>query len=284
MDRIMMSMKNDNLARPAKNQIRLRLLTKRIADLIFPYHVLDEEGSMVKFEHMLNQGYGFIVIINHFSTRDSAQVLAHLLDNQAVGPRPILAPVAYHQHNSIVQFWSQRMAIELCPIVTARTVEALGDEYIQGAGLAEYASLAMDCLRQGGVLLLAPQGGRQSTLGEPEGRPLGNLLALARRRGVEKVALMFIGLGYPGVADYSRKRVGGANIGKRYELRIGQTITTEEAIHLAGGRRRIDAWSFQQLRRLVPAIYGVEQTLSSAIDAELKNEHPLIESQNEPTD
>jgi hypothetical protein len=226
---------------------------------------------------MLDQGYGFIVLMNHFSTRDSVQVLALLLGTPAVIRQPILAPVAHHQLKPLFYFCSVRMALQLCPIVTAKTVKVLGSNFIQGSGMAEYTSKAMECLGLGGVLLLAPQGSRRSTLGDPAGRPLGNLLSLAKRRGVKNVALMFIGLGIPSVADYSRKRVGGANIGNGYELRFGQTIAAEEAVHLAGGRRRIDSWSFQQLRRLVPVTYAFKPTPSPGIDAELDKEYLLAE-------
>jgi hypothetical protein len=139
----------------------MRSLAREIATLVFPCQVLDEQRSMIRFDQMLDQGYGFIVLMNHFSKRDALQVLALLFGTPAVISQPILAPVAYHQFNPLFHFCSKRMALQLCPIVTARTVELLGSSYIQGSGLAAYVSMAMNCLGLGGVLLLAPQGSRR---------------------------------------------------------------------------------------------------------------------------
>ncbi len=250
-------MKFDQSFEPlSPSQLLCRKLGRGLANALFPYTLDDDCRALDTAEAFLSEGYGLIVLMNHFSTRDSAQALALLLSNSEVMRRPILAPVAYHQHNAVVAFWTDRLAIELCPIVTADTIRELGSDFRQGDGLLEYATGALECLKKGGIILLAPQGGRRSTLGQPQGRPLGNLLAIAKRNGVDNICLLFVGLAIPGVMDYSTKMVGGANVGKSYRVNLNNVRPVEEAVRLAGGRKKIDEWAFDQLRQLVPVAYG----------------------------
>lgn len=240
---------------PTAGQRFLRGLGRSIANVIFPYSLSDNWQGLAEGEALLERGYGLITIMNHFSSRDAPQVFALLLGTPTIMRRPIVAPVAYHQYSTFVQFWSDRMAIQMCPIVTAETVKRMGSSYRQGDGLAEYVAATIDCFDAGGVVLLAPQGGRQASLGEPTARPVGNLLALAKRGGADRIALMFIGLGIPGVRDYSKDHVGGANIAKTYEIRIGKTLPAEQVLDVAGGLKHIDAQVFDYLKQLVPAPY-----------------------------
>jgi hypothetical protein len=57
------------------------------------------------------------------------------------------------------------------------------------------------------------------------------------------------------VASYDKKTVGGSNLFRRFDLRIGQPYIADEAVELAGGIDLLDAWIFEELAELVPDVY-----------------------------
>lgn len=148
-----------------------------------------------------------------------------------------------------------RMGVRLLPVTTPEAVARHGPAPNFGVSPLCYAREAISTLAAGGIVLLAPQAGRRSTLGEPQLRPVSLLLAQARRQGVRDVALLFVGLGMEGITDYALEKVGGLNLGRRYEIQVGQTFTLDEALAAAGRLRMLDAWSFQCLQEWVPLAY-----------------------------
>jgi hypothetical protein len=241
---------------PFSTSLMLRKIAGTLAVVVLPCQQFGEAQHVAEAETILEQGYGLIVIMNHFSFRDPLQVLSWLFRNPTAGRRPIAGPIAYHMHDTPIQFMTDRLRIQICPVVTAKTIELQGSKHRPGAGIREYLDAALETLSVGGILLLAPQGGRKCRLGKRVGRPLGNIVAHARRRDVSNFALLCVGLGMPDVVDYSRKKVGGLNLLRSYDLRVGQPITISEALERAGGIKMIDAWIFDRLSELLPPLYG----------------------------
>lgn len=218
--------------------------------------VYDDKDSLYAAQRFLEDGYGLIVVINHFSQRDGLEVIHLLFQNSTMRRRPFLAPVALQHYGTIAQFFANKLGLQLQPIVTDSTIQLLGDGVNRGDGLVDYLVAAIACLRQGGIVLIAPQGGRQVAIGQPTHRPIGSLMAQAKRCGVERLAFMFIGLGMGGETEYTTDIVGDFNFQRVYELRLGETIPAKRLLTLAGGRRYVDAWIFEYLRQLVPVPYG----------------------------
>jgi hypothetical protein len=81
------------------------------------------------------------------------------------------------------------------------------------------------------------------------------LLGAALDAGVQRVALLFMGLSIPGATTYDRRVVGGLNLFRRYEARYGMPVTLSRALEEAGGREGLDAWAFARLAELVPDVY-----------------------------
>lgn len=238
-------------------QYRLRGAAAYLVGLILPYRANEGEDSFERAAALLSEGYGLVVLMNHFSTRDAPQVLSFLCRNRAICRYPFLAPVAFHQYRQyglLVRALADWFAIRLQPIVTARTVKKLGAVHKRGHGLTDYLQQASRHLDNGGVMLLAPQGGRRSRLGKPRGRPLGRLLAQAEVDDVQHVAFCFLGLGLDGQGDYDGN-VAGFNLGRRYEITVGPTVTLREMLEETDGVDQVDDWVFAQLARLVPDGY-----------------------------
>jgi 1-acyl-sn-glycerol-3-phosphate acyltransferase len=237
----------------------IRLVIRRIAGLlafvVYPCRHFVKARHVTQVETILEQGNGLIVLMNHFSMRDALQVAAWLYRKRVAGRRLIVAPVAYHQHNPIVRFLADLIAIKLCPIVTSRTIKLGNGEKRRGAGIRDYLNTAVDSLSDGGIVLIAPQGSRKSQLGRPVGHPVGNIISRAGRKGVHNFGIMCFGLGMPGVTSYDKKSVGGSNTFRLFDLRIGQPYLADEAVELAGGIDLLDSWIFEELGELVPDVY-----------------------------
>lgn len=245
---------------PAAQRL-LRRVGVGLATFILPCFVVDENGGFARAESLLDDGYGLIVLLNHFSTRDGPQVLCLLGRNRTMRRRTFVGPVAYHQwheHGLLVRVLTDLFAIRLFPVVTPSAGKVHGLRDRQGDGLGAYLRAASAGLKQGKIVLLAPQARRCERLGvPPHGRPVAKLLAQARADKVQRVALVFIGLSIPHEEDYSRSNVGGMNFSTLYEARVGPTFTVDEALREAQGISAVDDWVFARLGDLVPAAYGM---------------------------
>lgn len=234
-----------------------RRLVRAGVHFIIPADAILDAGGLQRAESLARAGYGTLVLMNHFSLRDGLQVLHLVYGSEALRRRPTLAPAAsQHLAGRLLPTLANAVGIRLLPITTMEAVKEQGLDPASGLNPLVYARQAIGALRAGGIVLLAPQAGRRSLLGEPQMRPVSLLLAQARRQRVRDVALFFVGLGIAGESDYSLEKVGGLNPGRRYEVRIGQTFTLDEAIARAGGLRGLDAWVYRELRRWVPEPYS----------------------------
>lgn len=241
--------------RPSYWQIKFRQIAVASTGFLLRNILIDPHNGLIDGEQYLKDGYGIIVLMNHFSKRDAPQVLKLLFSNDCFRQRPFVAPVARHHYRPAVRYFSEMLGFRIQPIVNTNTVRLLGDRVKLGDGLVDYLQAAMACLTRSGVVLLAPQGGRKPTLGKPVGRPLGSLLAQAKRHSLERLALMFIGLGICEAKDYAAEKVSGSNFHLIYQMKVGKTLPAAQALKMAGGRKNVDAWSFDVLSQLVPSVY-----------------------------
>lgn len=233
-----------------------RRLVRAGVHFVIPADAVLDAGGLRRAGSLARAGYGTLVLMNHFSLRDGLQVLHLIYGSEALRRRPTLAPAAsQHLVGPLLPALAEAVGVRLLPITTAEAVREQGLDPATGVNPLVYARQAIGILRAGGIVLLAPQAGRRPVLGEPRMRPVSLLLAQARRQRVRDVALLFVGLGIAGESDYTLANVGGLNPGRRYEVRIGQAFTLDEALARAGGLRGLDAWVYRELRRWVPAPY-----------------------------
>jgi hypothetical protein len=233
----------------------MRKLAIWLAAVTLPCQFHVDDQHVAEAETILEQGNGLIILMNHFSMRDALQVTSWLFRHRVASRRRIVAPVAFHQDGFVIRVMSNLVAIELCPIVTSRTEELGAGGKRRGSGIRDYLNTAVETLKHGGMVLVAPQGSRKSQLGEPVGHPVGNIISWAKRKGAQNLGTWCFGLGITGATSYDKKKVSGSNFFRRFDLRIGKPYIAEEAIEIAGGIDMVDTWVFDQLAELVPEAY-----------------------------
>ena len=225
---------------------------------LLPSQIVRDEGGLVEAEALVREGCGLIALMNHFSMRDSLEVLRLLYARPALRSRPTVAPVAAQHAGKAIYLLADLLAVQLCPINSPEALAELGPDAPPALSALEYTQQAVAVLGRAGIVPLSPQAGRRPALVRPAMRPLSMLMVQARRKRVQKIAILLLGLGIRNESDYSLAHAGGLNLGRVYEIQIGSTFTSEEALAAAGNWRALDDWALEQLRPLVPAAYRAE--------------------------
>jgi hypothetical protein len=274
---------------PSIFQRSFRELGHALGYFVFPHALIDEREGLSGAEKLILDGYGLMVVINHFSKRDGIQAAISMCDNRVFKKKPILLPIGLHQfeQHREVQVLAPISGVQLMPISTRNTVEFVSEEYGEmedwpeeiieryerGKGMREYMDGAVQMVNAGGIVIVAAQGRRRESLGEaPEEHTMGALLAYGWGRiDIDRVAILCVGLSIPGETDYSEENAGGLNWRRLYEIRVGNVNTLKQALSSAYGkdvggeldpkeyreaRRQFDQWVYSQLRELVPEEYG----------------------------
>lgn len=224
---------------------------------------------------MREEKLGLMVLITHFSRSDPIIAMKALAGHPYFGKKRIVAPVAAHQMLPRIIGLRNRarsMGVDLFPVVTENTVARAklknrnADSKV-GDGKGAFTTAAIEALKGEGIVVWAPQGERQPTLGTPKGNEVAGFIRNAQRHGVFNFAVMFMGFEINGVRDYSSVR--DFNWFKRYDVNVGVTMTVEEILKCLGGDiRKVDNFAYGQLARvsppsyLTPRVSGEAQTVS----------------------
>jgi len=224
--------------------------------LPFPCDVSVVDDGLARAKELLRDNYGLAIIWNHSNMRDGPAIIVHIIfANSTLNSRRVLVPIADHQHGMITRILAKTLDTDLVPIVTNETL-ARGKAGARpvGHGKLRYAHEAISILKQGGVVVLAPQGTRGNYLADESGieRSLRFLVKLTDREQFDRFALLFVGISMKGIQDYNSENLRGLNHGVTYNLRVGRCVTKEEAIKLAGGN--YGSWVCEELKPLVPEI------------------------------
>lgn len=227
------------------------------------------EGGLKRAEDLNEEGYGLIMLILHFSRRDPMQAMNEIIRSK-MRDREISGPIAAHQTVHGIATWiARRMGINMDTVVTKQTNEKARingkPERMVGYGSLKYMRNAKEALLNGGVMVVAPQATRETTLEYDGQKTVGGLLNFAvLRPGNEKVAMHFVSFGIDGTDDYGEK--SGFNLRDKYQVTHGPTFTVEEALAEAAklsqdendedaGINNIDRFVFDQLAQISPAAY-----------------------------
>lgn len=225
---------------------------------LFRSEVQESAGGLARAEQLLVDGYGLIICANHFSRGDPVRIFDEIIfKSNVMRKRRIAVAVASHQFDNILKFSGKLLDLQLLPVVTNETIrlnKASQDDYHRIKSLFSYLKKSAETLKQAGIVLLFPQGTRQTQLVIPEKGAAG-VLARFLNEKLERLAFLCIGLGIDGVEDYSREKIGGLNLARKYQMVIGQTWTWQEILQQVGTVREVDRLIFTQLGDLVPANY-----------------------------
>jgi hypothetical protein len=231
----------------------------------------DEKCSINKAKEMSKNGKGLIIVINHPTGKDPEQALYEIFRHSILDTKKVITPIAYHIDNFLYPILKPLIGLTRKPIVTESTIKKGKNKgHKLNEGMTEYFDEAIEGLKKGEIVVVAPQGERMSHLGEPDKPTIGRFMAGAKRKDLNDYAFLFIGFGIEGVSDYSNKKLTGLNLFKRYTTNIGSCLTSEEilvrAAFLAKEAKKIsgktesvykfvDQVIFEELRNVVPANY-----------------------------
>lgn len=235
-----------------------RKATRAILSVALPQERQDADSNgLARAEQLHQEGYGIIVLINHFSRTDPIHAMEAMVKSPEFANQRISAPIAKHQAVTGIVGLGQATGIMLHEVVTQQTIESAEKKgktqnLKLGDGNMPYVRDATQTLLDGGIVIMAPQATRRPILEfDPQKQPVRALLLWARNN--PKIAIHFIALGIEGLGDYSKKR--GTNIGTRYQIIHGPTFKRSEAEEQAGGGKDIDRWAFEELVKIVPKEY-----------------------------
>lgn len=216
------------------------MIARKLIPLAFPYKFEERvEGAVETLEKLIKEGYGTIFFFPHFSENETLLSPVVIADNvQGVTDKNFEMPIALHMANKPGLKAAARFAdIDMPTLVTSDTgkkeieFKAKGKEILWDSSDPEaytkvYALRTRRNLKGGGVVGIAPQGGRRPKFAEFEPGVIGLVEAVCKR--VDKVCVVFVGVSIPGITDYSKEKVGGLNIRKEYLFTMGDVMTMQE--------------------------------------------------------
>ena len=210
-----------------------------------------ECDGLADFEKMLLEGFGGVVVFKHFSLKDPPLILKEIASlSKVVRRRNIIAPTSSHQVLPGEMAVTNVLGIRIDIIVTENTVKKAvrqGKPVPKlGEGNEQFIRDAVEIVRQGGILFIAPEGERKPNLkpyyeraeGQTPKRPVGFFLAAARGSNVENIAFLFVDLRLSGREDYWGK--SSFNALDKYEVRIGRALTLRQVMEIAGKAGDVD--------------------------------------------
>lgn len=226
-----------------------RGLARRIIGTPFRSEVWESADGLARAEQLLTEGWGLVILANHFSLGDPPRIFKDVIfASQVMRQRKILVPVAFHQFGKGLMFAGKRLDIELAPVVTEETLRRNNNIGSRHEGLFEYISKASGILQRGGVVLLFPQGTRSRDLESSETRAVSFLLRFTNNGQFDHLAFLLTGIG---LADRYPGKIDGYNLMKKYQIVIGETYTKEEILNKAASLAiSVDHWVFGQLANL----------------------------------
>lgn len=198
-----------------------------------------EENGLARFEEKVDkEGYGGIVVLKHFSLKDPPQALKDIVFGSSVlRGKEVVVPAARHQVYPGLRQFARLFGVTIDPIVTERTVERAIEKEKPipkiDEGRDQFVKDALDHLKRGQLVALAPEGTRRPNLEPYPKSSIGSLLGAARLAKA-KVAVLFVDFRVAGQEEGYWDR-SGFNPLKKYEARIGRCLTAEEMLQMANG-------------------------------------------------
>lgn len=233
------------------------------------------EDGLSRLEELAKKGYGSLILPIHFSKSDGPRVIATVFEDPVLGKREILLPEAIHQHRKWKGPVGKLIGVTICPIVTDNTRKFVKDNPSEATKFEEaiarnptadllrkYIDRALYVLGSGGVVIMFPQGGRCPSL-TTISSATHTLLNQSNRREIEKIAILFLGLGIKGEEDYQKDGIDDVNLHKIYEVRVGRTLIKKELFEEAMEKNQsVDTVVLEELRKVVPPAYLTQTALT----------------------
>lgn len=244
----------------SKHLLRRAMATKFFELVPFPNETLVRYDAIKQAEEFVKNGYSMLYLYTHGAKDDQIRFLSALWTRSTILRKlDTYTPVAWHVRKE-TKFMTDMFGIKMRSIVTQDTVDK-GLNYDDNGkkiplhyGEKDYVIEGRDELRNGGSVLVAPQQGRRNSLEWTDKKPVEFLLHGLDEN--QKVAIMFVGLGFVNEKNYDRDFTG-LNPFRKFLIKIGPTITREELSQNAKKENMtMDQYVLLQLGENVPTPYN----------------------------
>lgn len=222
--------------------IRRKVVVGTLGPTLFRSETLvePETNGFADFESKVAEGYGGIIVFKHFSLKDPAQVFKPIFSSPVLREKEFVIPSAIHQTYPGMVGFSALVGVKIDRVVTKRSVEKALEKGkpapVLNEGSEEFVRDAIDYLKRGQLVVVAPEATRKNTLETYGTNSVGTLLGAARLARA-KVAVICLDMRLAGRKEgYWDK--SGPNLLNKYELRFGRMLTGDEIIAMAGNKYR----------------------------------------------
>lgn len=213
---------------------------------LFPIEVQDSRRLLPRLYALLNEGYGFLFVINHEKESDVFNIMNMIFSDKHLNQKEFVSAMAWHRyyHKNLAVRLLTRLGIKLGdvktqPVVTHHTIQIAQQRGIKvpplNYGYDKFAGSAITVIGAGGMAGLAPQSeisDLQQLVEEMQSSPnkkrspgMGTFLATTDHKKLDKVAILFLG-----IQSTSDKKLP---IGVRHTINVGNVLTKQELMDLA---------------------------------------------------
>lgn len=263
------------------NKLARFALTQATSLLLFKSERKIKTVGMQRTEKLAEDGYTVIMVTNHFGKRDQEQAIIDVIFRSPVlKDRPVLSPIAIHQNSGLLKTPQKILKVTLTPLVTESTMKLSEEARVAlilknkdgiyknnedgkmklNDGSIEFAKEAVATAKCHGTIIISAQGTEKDKLGTPNKPTVSSLLLKLKRGGVEKIALVFVGVGIKNATDYQKEHVNKPRslLLSKYTVEVGDCFTFQEVMSdpsVGGKFGNIDNFAFRKLNKVVPEEY-----------------------------
>lgn len=225
---------------------------------LIPNEVINRNDGLSQADAFLKSGGCVIGVTTHIDKLDIPVLLGFIgRETEVLRKTRILIPIAYHQYNAfllggVIQWLSKKTQIEFAPIVTKLNSKIKQAGKKIGDGRDHYMERVEDYIKNGGVIIYAPQKERSAHLGKPKGKSLVRLFEKADRAETDNVAVLYLGLALSGNREYGRR----FNLHRKHQVILGPFEKMNEVRqHAKESGRTIDEHVYDHFAKLMPLSY-----------------------------
>lgn len=250
-----------------------RGIADKLIQYIYKTEVIGDQTGLNRAMELIHDGYGIVLMYNHFSKYEGMVLTGQLLRNPEFRKYPSVFPIGLHQYEDQkfrVNLVAALSRGNLVPIVTPDTIadeKYLNQGVTLGDGTPLYFRLAAESLSVGGTVGAAPQGKRDRWLDVSSIPPaIGAIMVRALHKKTDKIAFLAVGMDLkdiPHPADYNDYH----DIKLREHIptvQYGRCVTLEElgydwSMHKTKGEldflRDLSVWALYELGSVVHEDY-----------------------------
>lgn len=242
-----------------------RMVAEKITAPLLPRRIVDPDHNLERVEQAVREGQGIVAVFTHFSEGDGPRFSRTVFRNATLRRKEVLYPIALHHDNRALSKFSDLLGTPLAPIPTGNTFEAPGYENLRtkeglvyARSLKEsYMEKCKEILSGGGIVTVAEQGERAGQMDMNSTKnPVRTLIKEMNKRNVTEYGILPVAFGLKKTTTYDPEQVGGLNIGRKYQVFLGEYVPLEDLLEeVVGDLGKVDHAVRERLAAIAPLAY-----------------------------